>query len=182
MMRDTNIVKESLSALVDRLNKKNNSRAELKVLLLRLNSQFPGDVGCFCIYFMNHIILEPGQAMFLAPNLPHAYLDGGKRYRSVVGCPYSLNSGYIQYIKQVYVLIKQIFQSEKNTFKKYKTFSVLIYSYINTSGIGKTRNCVETRRPQGGVFSLNFEFFQFPRVLIKLYINTEKMFYISFII
>ena len=36
-------------------------------------------------------------------------------------------------------------------FKKYKTFSVLIYSYINTSGIGKTRNCVETRRPQGGV-------------------------------
>ena len=41
--------------------------------------------------------------------------------------------------------------------KKYKTFSVLIYSYINTSGIGKTRNCVETRRPQGGVFSHNFE-------------------------
>ena len=24
--------------------------------------------------------------------------------------------------------------------KKYKTFSVLIYSYINTSGIGKTKN------------------------------------------
>ena len=32
--------------------------------------------------------------------------------------------------------------------------------------IGKTRNCVETRRPQGGVFSHNFEFFQFSRVLI----------------
>ena len=53
-------------------------------------------------------------------------------------------------------------------FKKYKTFSVLIYSYINMSGnwkneklCGKTRNCVETRRPQGGVFSHNFEFFQF---------------------
>ena len=28
---------------------------------------------------------------------------------------------------------------------KYKTFSVLIYSYINTSGIGKTRNCMETQ-------------------------------------
>ena len=30
---------------------------------------------------------------------------------------------------------------------KYKTFSVLIYSYINTSRveIGKTKNCVETR-------------------------------------
>jgi hypothetical protein len=31
-------------------------------------------------------------------------------------------------------------------------------------GIGKTRNCVETRRPKGGVFSHNFEFSQFPRV------------------
>jgi hypothetical protein len=37
---------------------------------------------------------------------------------------------------------------------------------INTSGIGKTRNCVETRRPKGGVFSYNFEFSQLPRVLI----------------
>jgi hypothetical protein len=56
---------------------------------------------------------------------------------------------------------------------KYKTFSMLIYSYINTNGnweneklCGKTRNCVETRRPKGGVFSHNFEFAQFPRVLI----------------
>ncbi|CAB4022471.1 Mannose-6-phosphate isomerase [Paramuricea clavata] len=76
MTRDTNIVKESLSALVGRLSKNTNSSADLKDLLLRLNSQFPGDVGCFCIYFMNHIILKPLQAMFLAPNLPHAYLDG----------------------------------------------------------------------------------------------------------
>ena len=33
-------------------------------------------------------------------------------------------------------------------FNKYKTFSVLIYSYINTCGIGKTRNCMETRRAE----------------------------------
>ena len=46
-----------------------------------------------------------------------------------------------------------------DVFRKYKTFSVLIYSYINTSGIGKTRNCVKTRRPNGRVFSLNFDFF-----------------------
>ena len=30
-------------------------------------------------------------------------------------------------------------------FNKYKTFSVLIYSNINTSGIGKTRNCMGKR-------------------------------------
>ena len=53
---------------------------------------------------------------------------------------------------------------------KYKTFSMLIYSYINTSGNwGKKRNCAGTRRPEariGGVFSHNFEFSQFPLVLI----------------
>ena len=41
------------------------------------------------------------------------------------------------------------------------------YTVISTRvEIGKTRNCVETRRPQGEVFSHNFEFFQFSRVLI----------------
>ena len=47
-------------------------------LLLRLNSQFPGDGGCFCIYFLNQMLLQPGEAMFLEANLPHAYLSGGK--------------------------------------------------------------------------------------------------------
>ena len=54
-------------------------------------------------------------------------------------------------------------------FKKYKTFSVLIYSYINTSGNWKNEKLCgnttpETRRPKGGVFSHSFEFFQFSRV------------------
>ena len=38
--------------------------------------QYPGDVGCFVIYFVNHVKLEPGEAMFLGPNLIHAYLCG----------------------------------------------------------------------------------------------------------
>ncbi|XP_071399215.1 mannose-6-phosphate isomerase [Centroberyx affinis] len=45
-------------------------------LLLRLHSQYPGDIGCFSIYFLNHMVLEPGQAMFLGANEPHAYLCG----------------------------------------------------------------------------------------------------------
>ena len=44
------------------------------------------------------------------------------------------------------------------------------YTVISTRvEIGKTRNYVETRRPQGGVFSHNFEFFQFSRVLYFFY-------------
>ena len=45
-------------------------------LFLRLWEQYPGDVGCFVIYFVNHVRLEPGEAMFLGPNLIHAYLSG----------------------------------------------------------------------------------------------------------
>ncbi|XP_029909076.1 mannose-6-phosphate isomerase isoform X1 [Myripristis murdjan] len=45
-------------------------------LLLRLHSQYPGDIGCFSIYFLNQMVLEPGQAMFLGANEPHAYLCG----------------------------------------------------------------------------------------------------------
>ncbi|KAM4660391.1 mannose-6-phosphate isomerase isoform 2-T2 [Amazona ochrocephala] len=45
-------------------------------LLLRLHSQYPGDIGCFTIYFLNLVRLEPGEAMFLGANEPHAYLHG----------------------------------------------------------------------------------------------------------
>lgn len=48
-------------------------------LLLRLHSQYPGDIGCFSIFFLNHIMLDPGQAMFLGANEPHAYIYGGQR-------------------------------------------------------------------------------------------------------
>jgi len=45
-------------------------------LFQRLWYDFPGDVGCFVIYFLNLLVLKPGEAMFLGPNLPHAYLSG----------------------------------------------------------------------------------------------------------
>ena len=47
-------------------------------LLLHLHSQYPGDIGCFSIYFLNYVVLEPSQAMFLGANEPHAYLYGGQ--------------------------------------------------------------------------------------------------------
>ena len=53
------------------------SCSSVENLLLRLNSQFPGDVGCFSVYFLNYMVLQPGEAIFLEANLPHAYLAGG---------------------------------------------------------------------------------------------------------
>lgn len=51
-------------------------------LFLRLNKQFPEDIGLFAIYFLNHITLSPGEALFLEAGLPHAYLHGSKDFTS----------------------------------------------------------------------------------------------------
>ncbi|KAJ1967671.1 hypothetical protein H4R35_006642 [Dimargaris xerosporica] len=52
------------------------SDTDLFHLLARLNDQFPGDVGCLCVFFLNYLTLNPGQALFLGANEPHAYLSG----------------------------------------------------------------------------------------------------------
>lgn len=51
-------------------------------LLLQLHQQYPGDIGCFAIYFLNLLTLKPGEAMFLEANVPHAYLKGGESHFS----------------------------------------------------------------------------------------------------
>lgn len=62
-------------------------------LLLRLQFNYPGDVGCFAPFFLNHFVLQPGEATFLGPNEPHAYLYGGKYFLTVtkVCCCYWVN-------------------------------------------------------------------------------------------
>lgn len=83
MTSSPDAITQQLNKLLERLQEKKSSDHDISdqcgQLLFRLNSQFPGDVGCFCIYFLNHIVLQPGQAMFLGPNLPHAYLAGGNK-------------------------------------------------------------------------------------------------------
>lgn len=45
-------------------------------LILRLAAAFPGDVGLFAPLLLNCLELNPGAALFLGPNEPHAYLSG----------------------------------------------------------------------------------------------------------
>ncbi len=33
-------------------------------------------MGCFCIFVLNVVTLRPGDAIFLAANVPHAYIRG----------------------------------------------------------------------------------------------------------
>lgn len=45
-------------------------------LVLRLEKQYPTDVGVIATFFLNHVKLAPGEALFLGANEPHAYIFG----------------------------------------------------------------------------------------------------------
>ncbi|KAJ2809839.1 Mannose-6-phosphate isomerase [Coemansia furcata] len=45
-------------------------------LVHRLNAEYPGDVGVFCVFMLNVLRLVPGDAFFMGPNDPHAYIFG----------------------------------------------------------------------------------------------------------
>ncbi|KAJ2722719.1 Mannose-6-phosphate isomerase [Coemansia sp. Benny D115] len=48
----------------------------LPALVSRLNGEYPGDVGVFCVFVLNILVLQPGDAFFMGPNDPHAYISG----------------------------------------------------------------------------------------------------------
>lgn len=45
-------------------------------LVLRLEKQYPDDVGVLSAFFFNYIKLAPVEALYLDANEPHAYLYG----------------------------------------------------------------------------------------------------------
>ena len=57
------------------------TETQLADLVIRLHDQFPGDIGVFCPFVLNHVELEKGEAIFLGAGEPHAYVSGGKDQR-----------------------------------------------------------------------------------------------------
>ncbi|EGU43451.1 mannose-6-phosphate isomerase [Vibrio ichthyoenteri ATCC 700023] len=54
----------------------NHCADPLFALIIELENQYPGDIGLFAPLMLNVITLQPGQAMFLDAETPHAYLKG----------------------------------------------------------------------------------------------------------
>eukprot|EP00123_Amoebidium_parasiticum_P016299 comp23378_c0_seq1/m.38696 comp23378_c0_seq1/g.38696 ORF comp23378_c0_seq1/g.38696 comp23378_c0_seq1/m.38696 type:complete len:421 (-) comp23378_c0_seq1:539-1801(-) len=71
---DRGLVTSNLTKLMDRLGI--NPEGSANQLAVRLHRDYPGDVGVFCAYVLNYVSLSEGQAMFMAANEPHAYLQG----------------------------------------------------------------------------------------------------------
>ncbi|ESP04950.1 hypothetical protein LOTGIDRAFT_109203, partial [Lottia gigantea] len=80
MEQDKEIIQTQLHKLVSRVKLLKENGEDISAyngdLLLKLDNEFPGDVGGFAIYFLNIITLQPGEAMFLEADMPHAYLSG----------------------------------------------------------------------------------------------------------
>jgi mannose-6-phosphate isomerase len=78
MQADQAQLEAQLSKLVARYQAGGAEEAEEPIasLVLRLNAQFPGDVGVFCPFMLNYIHLHPGEAIFLGAGEPHAYISG----------------------------------------------------------------------------------------------------------
>jgi mannose-6-phosphate isomerase len=72
--------KEQLTKLVGRYKKgevNDGEESGVVGLVLRLDSQFPSDIGIWCAFVLNYVTLQPGEAMFLGAGEPHAYIAGG---------------------------------------------------------------------------------------------------------
>lgn len=75
MNKSESVVIAQFNKLKTRLESKPD-RSYLDDLFLRLAKQYENDVGCFSIYLLNCLKLSKGEAIFLAANIPHAYLFG----------------------------------------------------------------------------------------------------------
>lgn len=81
MSADDSKVKSELAKLVKRYKEGENIKPEeekVRELVLRIEGQFPGDIGVFCAYVLNYVKLQPGEAIYLGAGEPHAYVSGGK--------------------------------------------------------------------------------------------------------
>ncbi|KAL8200484.1 hypothetical protein R6Q57_011823 [Mikania cordata] len=78
MSVDRDVISNALSRLINRLNRESETRqlTSKEQLVLKLEKQYPNDVGVLAALLLNHVKLEPGDGLYIAANEPHAYLIG----------------------------------------------------------------------------------------------------------
>ncbi|XP_042030705.1 mannose-6-phosphate isomerase 1-like [Salvia splendens] len=78
MSASKTVISEIIPKLISRLNKKGKEMklTDKEELVLRLEKQYPGDIGVIAAFLFNYVKLQPGEALYLAANEPHAYIQG----------------------------------------------------------------------------------------------------------
>lgn len=71
------VITESLRTHAENLRRQQDAPLSSEdVVFLRLVADFPSDVGCWMVYVLNLVHLNPGEGLFLRDSEPHAYLSG----------------------------------------------------------------------------------------------------------
>ncbi|KAL5545267.1 hypothetical protein UlMin_009051 [Ulmus minor] len=78
MSSDKDAISEMITRMKRRLKLESKKR-HLTVkehVVLSLERQYPSDVGVAAAFFLNYVKLNRGEALYLGPNEPHAYISG----------------------------------------------------------------------------------------------------------
>ncbi len=116
------------------------SGQELSDLIVRLNGQFPNDIGLFVTFFLNYVKLEVGEAMFLKADDIHAYLAG-----DVMECMASSNNvvraGFTPKYKDVSTLSSMLTYSYAPIEEQKLQTTDYAYAKLNAAAFQSNSNC-----------------------------------------
>lgn len=117
-----------------------SSPSDLAELVVRLNDQFPNDIGLFVLFFLNYVKLTPGEAMFLKADDIHAYISG-----DIIECMASsdnvVRAGFTPKFKDVKTLTDMLtysyspIEEQKMTPTEYPYATLNLTSYTSHSTI-----------------------------------------------
>ncbi|EAS04929.1 mannose-6-phosphate isomerase (macronuclear) [Tetrahymena thermophila SB210] len=68
-------ITEQVKKLINRVQLKQDKN-ERDLLVIKLNEQYPNDVGIFVSYLLNYFKMKEGDCLVMAANEPHAYISG----------------------------------------------------------------------------------------------------------
>ena len=110
------------------------NKKELPDLLIRLNEQFPDDVGLFCGgLLLNHCSLKAGEAIFLRAKDPHAYISG-----DIIECMAAsdnvVRAGFTPKFKDVTNLVEMLTYA----YDSVEDQKMKLEEFARSSGDGKT--------------------------------------------
>ncbi|KAJ4960447.1 hypothetical protein NE237_020357 [Protea cynaroides] len=78
MTASEDAISEAVSKMKRRMNMETKVRCltDKEQLVLKLEKQYPADIGVMSAFFLNYVKLNPGEALYLGANEPHAYISG----------------------------------------------------------------------------------------------------------
>lgn len=123
-------VQSSINEHLKAIESMPHNKAYEHVVFARTAGQYPGDVGCWMVFFLNLVRLNPGDGLFLAPNEPHSYLAGDS-VEIMASSDNVVRAGLTPKFKDVKTLLDMLTyrtDSLRDSFYKVANGSVQVYS------------------------------------------------------